>query len=162
MLAGRNRRKATSQLWGYIVFRWVAIWLLVAMVSAHGDTGLVAALVIAAVDIIAAGNFRTMLMTLSEMERRSWKDHLAQRLFYKEFWERLNSREAIDVDHLFSVSTQSSLQDIERADEDDRLQFGRLDSTAWHWFGGFLFFVSQALSCLLYYGSAIIMGGGRF
>lgn len=156
MLIGRHRRKAISQAIAFGTFRWLILWIIVAICASYGRAGQSAALAIFAVDIMITGTIKGLAFGLDEQVRKVWADELTHRIFYKMFWDELRGGgvHAIDVDGLFSLATKEAAADLAKADERD-IAF---DSTAWHWFGGFLSFCWLIIGYGLYYGSAIYFG----
>jgi hypothetical protein len=161
LLIGREYRKAVSQTFAYAAFRAVAIWGLVAACASQGQAGKAAALVIVAVDIMTIGVGRGTTFLVKEKEKTDWLDRLTNRFFYKLLIERIQSGEFrhIDPDELFNAARKEALEDIKIADEPSFIGLGMLDTTGWHWFGGVLSFVYHCIYFLLYYGSAVMVGG---
>jgi len=157
LLIGRSYRKAFSQVFAFGAFRWVAVWLLVGECAANGQpVGTTGAIVIIAVDIISHSGWSGSNIADRVRERRRWADMLTLQTFYSLFLQQVKESgvSRTDVDDLFKKANEAAITEIERADKDSRTQNGWLDSTAWHWFGGVLYFLGQAVVYFLYYGSA--------
>ena len=162
---GRQYKKNISQSLAYLIFRTLAVWILVAASAGHGAIGLVGCYVIIAVDLIAAGVVRALNFKSDEQSRKDWLDRLTNRLFYEHFWERLRveGSEQIDVNDLFRTASKAALDDIKKAEADEHEHMGFLDRTVWHWFGGVLSFIGMIFWTVVYYYSAIHIGsGGKF
>lgn len=162
MLIGRDFKKSVSQLWANLLFRWVALWILVAFCASKGPAGFVAGIVIIAVEIIVVSSVRGLLLVLEVHARKDWYDRLTNRLFYglliEEF--RAGRGSMLDVDELFKLATKQAIEDINIADTDSNTAAGALGTTSWHWFGGVLSFVGQVIGSFLWYGSALVIGSG--
>ena len=162
MLIGRAYRKAISQTAAFVLFRWIAIWLLVAACVANGQpVGTTGAFVIVAVDIIAHSSFKGSSLILADEQRKQWIDTLTDRTFYKLFWQELRGGgpTGIDVEEIFRRANQEALDDVQKANEESKRESGWLDSVPWHWFGGALSFLGQIVGYCLYYGSAFWVFG---
>jgi hypothetical protein len=162
MLSGRDYRKAISQGIAYGIYRWIAIWLIIAVCASKGELGIAAGLVIAAVDIIVLGGFRGTEFTLRQMSRDTWRDHLTDRFFYKLLFDEIRSgnNDHIDIDELFKLASKEAGADIKRADDNSVEDAGVFGTTAWHWFGGAISFVGCCVWFVLYYASALYLGSG--
>lgn len=162
VLIGRDYRKSISQTWAYIAYRWLAIWLIIAMCAAYGKPGIAAGLVVAAVDIIGGGNSLAVAVFLNEKSRKDWMDRLTNRCFYKLLVEEVRAGRSnnIDVDELFKAASQEAVEDIKRADHDASMEVGVFGTTWWLWFGGVVSFLWKFVSFGLYYGSALYLGSG--
>ena len=160
MLFGRAYRKFVAQLWAYIAYRWVAVWLLVAACSARGQAGEAAAFVIIAGDLSAGVIAKIIVGVTEDAYRKDWLDRLTNRMFYKLFWDQLvdGGARSVDVSHLFQQATKDAVADIKIAADDDKMLWGALDKTAWHWAGGVISFLWQWVAAILYYGSAWTVG----
>jgi len=163
LLIGRDLRKAISQAFSYAAFRWLAIWLIIGACASKGQPGIAAALVVIAVDIISLGNARGTGFQIAEQSSRDWKDRLTNRCFYKLLIEEIrmgNSMASLDVDELFRRASTEADADIKRASDESHENAGFFDTTKWHVFGGILSFIWQWVGSGIYYGSAILIGGG--
>jgi hypothetical protein len=158
MLIGRSYRKSVSQAFAYAIYRWVAVWILIAVCAGHGPTGEVVSLAIIAINIALASTYGAVKLLIDEQSRQDWRDRLTNRLFYQLFWDSLKSgeREYLDVDELFQQAGKKATADIKSAaDAEDA---GFLDSGWWHTFGGVLHFVGTLVADVIYYGSAFWVG----
>jgi hypothetical protein len=162
MLIGREYRKAISQAWSHIAYRWLAIWLIILWCASKGQPGIAAGLVVAAVDIIGGANSLATAFLLNEKSRNDWLDRLTNRCFYKLLVAEVRAGRSsnIDVDDLFKAASQEAVKDINRADQDASMEAGFLGATWWQWFGGIVSFIWKFVSFGLYYGSALYLGSG--
>jgi hypothetical protein len=162
MLIGRDYRKFISQAVAYGAFRFLTIWLIVAMCASEGKLGIAVGLVVAAVELISEGSTKFTRLLIDEKSRGDWKDRLTDRCFYSLLFEeiRIGNGSRIDIDELFKLASAEALVDIKRADNESAEEAGILDKTAWHWFGGALSFLWRCASFYLYYRSAIYVGSG--
>jgi hypothetical protein len=158
---GRDYRKLISQIWAYVIFRWIVVWVLIVLASGiRGGAGEAAALVIICIDIVAGSLGRVTALALATQSRKDWLDRLTNRCFYKLLWERLraDTRADIDIDDLFKLAGQDALADIKLADDAERLEAGFFDRRGWHFFGGVMSFVGLLIGLVTYYGSALYIG----
>jgi hypothetical protein len=156
MLIGQPYRKLISQTGAYIAYRAIAVWLLVALCASFGQMGLVVSLGVVAITISVAGTGTGLHLLIVRQSRQDWQDRLTNRIFYELFWEALKSEDRVDIDQLFKEAGEKATADIKSAASRD--EFGFLDKTTWHWFGGALHFLGLLFWDLVYYGSAIWVG----
>src|SRR5262249_60115602 len=118
-----------------------------------------AGLVVAAVDLMLAGNQKATAAALIGQSQTDWKDRLTNRIFYKLLFQEIRdgSGAHIDVDDLFRLASEEAGADIKRASDESDAEAGFLGTTAWHWFGGIISFLWLAVSFWLYYGSALYL-----
>jgi len=161
MLIGRDYRKLIYQSFGYGLYRFVAVWIIVAICASYGAVGQVVALGLIAVSIIVAGVVRGLGLMIEEQSRQDWRDRLANRIFYELFWAGLksNDRAHLDINGLFMAAGQKAVADINKAAKNaNEGDFEFLDKSWWHWVGGVLHFLGLLIGDVLYYGSALWVG----
>jgi hypothetical protein len=158
MLIGRAYRKAISQALGYAIYRWFAIWILIAACASYGSSGQAVSLAIIAINISLSSNFRAVKLLIDEQSRQDWRDRLTNRFFYQLFWDSLKSgdREYLDIDNLFQEAGKKATADIKSAADAEHEGFW--DSGWWHTFGGVLHFIGALVTDVVYYGSAFWVG----
>jgi hypothetical protein len=157
LIVGRQYRKGMSRTVAFVLFRWVALWLMVAACAGLGQAGQAAALVIVATDIVIESVFLGQWAYRTDEARERWVDTLTHRIFYRLLFDlvRDHGTQDIDIDYLFSKATEEAGADLRSVDK--REDFWA-DTTLWHWFGGAWSFLYQFLSYGLYYGSAFYLG----
>src|SRR6516165_514295 len=103
MLIGREFRKVISQGLAYVVYRWIAVWILVALCASYGTFGLVVSFGIIALNICLSGVYKGVQLLIANQSNQDWQDRLTNRFFYELFWENLKSdnREYLDISELF-------------------------------------------------------------
>jgi hypothetical protein len=99
MLIGRAYRKTISQLFGYAIYRYLAVWILVAACASYGPTGEAVSLAIIAISISIASTYGAVKLLIDEQSSQDWRDRLTNRFFYQLFWDSLKSgeREYLDI-----------------------------------------------------------------
>lgn len=158
MLIGRSFRKSISQALAYAIYRWIAIWILIAACASYGSTGQAISLAIVAISIALSSTYGAVKILIDEQSRQDWRDRLTNRFFYQLFWDSLKSgeREHLDIDELFNEAGKKATADIKSAADTEGAGF--LDSGWWHTFGGVLHFIGTLVADVLYYGSAFWVG----
>src|SRR5262249_35585667 len=116
LLIGRDYRKFLSQTFAYTAFRWLAIWFIIMACASYGQPGIAAGLVVAAVDLMLAGNQKATAAALIGQSQTDWKDRLTNRIFYKLLFQEIRdgSGAHIDVDDLFRLASEEAGADIKR------------------------------------------------
>jgi hypothetical protein len=158
MLFGRALRKEVSRTLAYGAYRWIAIWVLVALCASYGTVGLVMSFGIIAVSICVGSAYKGVSWLIATQSREDWAHLLTNRYFYQLFWENLKSdnREYLDIMELFKQAADKAVDDIKIASAP--AQWGFLDKTWWHWLGGVLHFLTLLIGDVIYFGSAIWVG----
>lgn len=161
MIIGRELQKLNSQAWAYALFRWISLWILIAYCASKGPAGSTAGAVIIAVEIIAVGSWKALVLALNGVSTKDWMDRLTDRIFFKLLIEefRAGRGSTLEVDDLFIVAGKQAVEDMKRASQDSIDSAGMFGSVGWHWFGGSLSFLWQLIASVLWYGSALYFGG---
>jgi hypothetical protein len=85
MLIGRSFRKSISQALAHGIYRWIAVWILIAACASYGPMGQAVSLAIIAINIVLGSTYRAVKFLIDEQSRENWRDRLTNRFFYQLF-----------------------------------------------------------------------------
>jgi hypothetical protein len=114
-----NQRKI-AEIWGFSIFRMVVKFALITAAFLGLDQNMARAciIVLIALDLALQANTSMIEAVAIDTRDKAWFDTLTNRIFYKEFFEKVRSGEHVDVDRLFEISSKAAVADIGQAQKD--------------------------------------------